>query len=98
MTKMWWLGACDDNGDIKNRQNIDWNSGWFSMSCWTRTEQSYSEKDDVFTWGQMIGVHGGNEKATEDAAARGEIEPRVVVDKSGKEHKMWAIKSFAGYI
>ena len=51
------------------------------------------ERDETFTWGQIVGSQFGEANA-QKALARGDVKTKVVTAVNGDVHRRYAIKTF----
>ena len=89
LSKQWWVAATNSSGKVAK---VNWKSGVMNDRIWATKEQEVAQSEDFFTWGFMIGKHGGEDLALA-ALARNEIEEREVKDMRGKTRTLYVVPS-----
>ena len=92
LCRQWWMAAKDEKGNISK---VKWDSAFIQQSCWAKSETIMTEKEESYTWGQIVGMFFGETLAIA-ALKRGEIEARDIQDSRGKKHKRFVVINFSG--
>lgn len=95
LCKQWWLASKDPEGNA-NTAKVSWDSCFISQTCHSTLEQILSEKEETYTWGQIVGMFFG-EKLALAALKRKEVEAVTIKDSKGKVHKRFTILNFSGW-